>query len=35
MEIKVLDLDSAIFYTKDIEKITDFYQNKLGLKLEK
>jgi len=29
----MLDLDSAIFYSKDIKRIIDFYQNKLGLKL--
>jgi len=30
----MIDLDSAIFYSRDIRKIIDFYQNKLGLKLE-
>jgi len=30
----MIDLDSAILYSKDIPKIIDFYQNKLGIKLE-
>lgn len=30
----MIDLDSAIFYTKNIARIIDFYTNKLGLKLE-
>lgn len=30
----MLDLDSAVFYTKDMKKVIDFYTNKLGLKLE-
>ncbi len=30
----MIDLHSAILYSKDIKKIVDFYQNKLGLELE-
>jgi predicted enzyme related to lactoylglutathione lyase len=30
----MIDLDSAILYSKNIPEIIDFYQNKLGLKLE-
>lgn len=30
----MIDLDSAVLYSKDIPKIIDFYQNKLGLELE-
>ncbi len=30
----MIDLDSAILYSKDISRIIDFYQNKLGFKLE-
>ncbi len=29
-----MNLDGAVFYTSDIEKITDFYQNIIGLQLE-
>jgi len=28
-----MDLDSAVFYSKDIEKIADFYTNFMGLTL--
>jgi predicted enzyme related to lactoylglutathione lyase len=28
-----MDLDSAVFYSKNIKRIADFYQNFLGLKL--
>ncbi|MCX6809310.1 MAG: glyoxalase superfamily protein [Candidatus Berkelbacteria bacterium] len=29
-----MNLDSAIFYTKDVKKITKFYQKVMGYKLE-
>jgi predicted enzyme related to lactoylglutathione lyase len=29
-----MDLDSAVFYTNDIDKIIDYYISKLSLKLE-
>jgi predicted enzyme related to lactoylglutathione lyase len=29
-----MDLDSAVFYTNDIPKIIEFYQNIIGLKIE-
>ncbi len=29
-----MNLDSAVFYSHDIEKVTPFYQDVLGLKLE-
>ena len=30
----MIDLDSAVFYSADMLRTIDFYQNKLGLKLE-
>jgi catechol 2,3-dioxygenase-like lactoylglutathione lyase family enzyme len=29
-----MKLDSAVFYTKDVETITEFYTNVIGLKLD-
>lgn len=29
-----MKLDSAVFYTNDIDKVTEFYQNIIGLKLD-
>lgn len=29
-----MKLDSAVFYTNDIAKVTEFYQNIIGLKLD-
>lgn len=29
-----MNLDSAVFYTNDIDKIIDYYTNKLGFRLE-
>ena len=30
----MLNLDSAIFYTKNLEKVIDFYRNVIGLEIE-
>jgi catechol 2,3-dioxygenase-like lactoylglutathione lyase family enzyme len=29
-----MKLDSAVFYTNDLEKVVDFYKNKIGLEVE-